>query len=412
MPHVPYPVGDAATKDFVWSMVTRSKGFGNNWSTILSSGTSEKAVCASTRGLVVRGGRYKLGDSWRWPVKPYSRTASVVSCIGGPENLGNSPIPANCTIFRDRTGMPYAMPLNPMQILAPSGGVEVPGLVESGLPVLSSNTRNRLITECMVKIGDRKVNYGEALGEGRKTLSHLAQTSSTVIKALLALRRGNFGQMLKLLGLSRRKVLTGKSAAEKWLEVQYAWMPLLSDIYDTGKLLSDGMARKSQNITAVRVLSESAVFTRKTSWCELVGSAKVQHRCVLHYRLSNQTTDTLSRLGLINPAEVAWALVPYSFVVDWFLPIGNVLEAYTTTVGLTFIDGCISSLASVDGSGTHENAGSGLYYLTGSRFQWSASHSGFQRTVVTAPLALPYVKSPFSSKHIVSALALLRQLRR
>ena len=32
------------------------------------------------------------------------------------------------------------------------------------------------------------------------------------------------------------------------------------------------------------------------------------------------------QLGLADPATVVWELIPYSFVVDWFIPIGSYLE--------------------------------------------------------------------------------------
>jgi hypothetical protein len=33
-------------------------------------------------------------------------------------------------------------------------------------------------------------------------------------------------------------------------------------------------------------------------------------------------------LGLVNPLEIAWEVVPYSFVVDWFLPVGSYIAAW------------------------------------------------------------------------------------
>jgi hypothetical protein len=32
------------------------------------------------------------------------------------------------------------------------------------------------------------------------------------------------------------------------------------------------------------------------------------------------------QLGLLDPATVLWEIIPYSFVVDWFLPIGSYLD--------------------------------------------------------------------------------------
>jgi hypothetical protein len=36
--------------------------------------------------------------------------------------------------------------------------------------------------------------------------------------------------------------------------------------------------------------------------------------------------DTQRTLGLYDPAGLAWELLPFSFVADWFVPIGNYLE--------------------------------------------------------------------------------------
>lgn len=42
-----------------------------------------------------------------------------------------------------------------------------------------------------------------------------------------------------------------------------------------------------------------------------------------------------NQLGLINPATVAWEVVPFSFLVDWFLPVSRFLESQTDTLGLS-----------------------------------------------------------------------------
>jgi len=38
---------------------------------------------------------------------------------------------------------------------------------------------------------------------------------------------------------------------------------------------------------------------------------------------------------LTNPALVAWELVPFSFVADWFVPIGSWLTAIAPLIGIT-----------------------------------------------------------------------------
>lgn len=50
---------------------------------------------------------------------------------------------------------------------------------------------------------------------------------------------------------------------------------------------------------------------------------------------------------MINPVGIAWELVPFSFAVDWFIPVGKFLNSYTDLAGVdliraytTFTDRC------------------------------------------------------------------------
>ena len=52
----------------------------------------------------------------------------------------------------------------------------------------------------------------------------------------------------------------------------------------------------------------------------------------------NQNLLLANRLGIINPQTWLWDNVPWSFVVDWWLPVGSFLSNLTALVGLT-LDG-------------------------------------------------------------------------
>ena len=45
------------------------------------------------------------------------------------------------------------------------------------------------------------------------------------------------------------------------------------------------------------------------------------------------------QLGIDNPLEVVWELIPLSFVADWFIPVGEFLRSLTATNGLVFHSG-------------------------------------------------------------------------
>jgi hypothetical protein len=55
--------------------------------------------------------------------------------------------------------------------------------------------------------------------------------------------------------------------------------------------------------------------------------------------VDSQLTGALSNHDLINPLSIGWEVIPYSFVVDWFAPIGNTLSSLTATAGLDFLGG-------------------------------------------------------------------------
>jgi hypothetical protein len=71
--------------------------------------------------------------------------------------------------------------------------------------------------------------------------------------------------------------------------------------------------------------------------CTYVGSSVAKAGGKL--RVTCTMTAELETLGLLNPLSLAWELLPYSFVIDWFLPIGDYLAATTASAGMTWVNG-------------------------------------------------------------------------
>ena len=66
---------------------------------------------------------------------------------------------------------------------------------------------------------------------------------------------------------------------------------------------------------------------------EIVGSAKYM------YFVDNPILFTLDQLGVINPLSIGWELIPFSFVVDWFVPIGDALQSVVPPQGIRALRG-------------------------------------------------------------------------
>jgi hypothetical protein len=55
-------------------------------------------------------------------------------------------------------------------------------------------------------------------------------------------------------------------------------------------------------------------------------------------RVDNPNLHLAQQLGFINPLSVAWELVPFSFVVDWFGNVGQVLASFSDFAGLSQVN--------------------------------------------------------------------------
>jgi hypothetical protein len=141
-----------------------------------------------------------------------------------------------------------------------------------------------------------------------------------------------------------RKELSRKPTAaltNGWLELQYGWKPLLSDLYGSCEWLANKLERSP------RFKESSSAEIGHNVGATILGtpfgsvSSQISYhivRYVLYF--SQEGQHDLSELGLINPVSIAWELLPWSFVLDWILPIGNYLNNLDATYGLVFVKGC------------------------------------------------------------------------
>ncbi|UJQ85086.1 MAG: putative maturation protein [Etongtovirus faecivicinum] len=260
-------------------------------------------------------------------------------------------------------------------------------------PNVSNNMKARADTECLLKVQKGIVNYGEAIAEARKTLRHLSKTAITLAKALRYARRGKWRQVQKTLDLKKSQVKSGKSPANRWLEYQYGWTPLVADIHGTFELLQEQIRTREMIFSAVRTVQDGNYSCRTK----------------LYYKIRDEELAFINQMGLLNPLTVAWNLVPFSFVFDWLMPVSSFLDAFTATLGAEFVSGTRSTRTVFDhyvvNKGPFPTAGDGT--ITG-----TVSGIALRRAKLSSfPTPALYVKNPLSVTHAISAVALLRSLK-
>lgn len=177
------------------------------------------------------------------------------------------------------------------------------------------------------------VGAGQNLVEYRQTLALVRSTIDALKQPIVT-----FGKQVRALGRSgKRKDLTRvglKNLGAAWLTFHFGIEPLIKDLYAGLERLD----QQHQGITKHYACSASQTWEYEsvnTGW--YTDSVKEQYRGVVRFQADvecvNPTLASLNDFGLLNPATLAWEIVPFSFVVDWFIPVGSYLNSFTDLVG-------------------------------------------------------------------------------
>ncbi len=197
-----------------------------------------------------------------------------------------------------------------------------------------------LIGKLSNRINGETFNMGVFLGEGKEALGTIAEGATRIRKALSSVRKGNLAAAAKYLFLDPKSHTSRPSVrntarndvAGQWLQLQYGWLPMVEDVFNAAGHFAYMQNRpqilryraKKERRTAAQV-SESSSVER------IIGETYVAKRIIANVSKINE----IANLGLTDPASVAWELMPYSFVIDWFIPIGNYLAALNLQRSLT-----------------------------------------------------------------------------
>lgn len=284
--------------------------------------------------------------------------------------------------------------------------------------VLRSNLVNRVKQKVLERVRDSDINIAVTYAERERTLSMLGSSLGRLGRAYSAARSGNFQDAAAFLtgGNSGRSV--SGSVASGWLELQYGWLPLMSDIFGYCKTLQKQMTHREYVVVRAKQTIQESRFeaTRVLEYIDGTQiDAKFDASCRIKMRSTSMLLKTAAEIGLTNPALVAWELVPFSFVVDWALPIGSFLSQFDSALGWEFHSGSVTqfshSVATKSRSVHTPPPGYKDYAVNGSRTSMEVSVVRSGITSWAGMYSLPAFKDPRSLTHVLNALALLTSKR-
>lgn len=240
------------------------------------------------------------------------------------------------------------------------------GLWSGYIPRHLADASNEAQTTALNRLTDGKTeggtqaSFGSALLQMRSTLSDIGRLSTALLSGTKHAMEGNWKSALGAFGLSQRDASI-RGVAEKFLFVNYGIMPTVGDLKDLHAVMSDH-AKKSKFLTVSGKATRSENRSGTSGYNQWTTSVDTTARCKIRAVVIDPVIHSLSQNGLINPLSIAWDLVPYSFVFDWWLPIGDILRGYESSLGLQFVSGYISQTTNgyahmIDIERTLENGG-------------------------------------------------------
>ena len=220
--------------------------------------------------------------------------------------------------------------------------------------------------------------------EGMVFLGQLGKTLHQIRHPAQTLRKGvrEFIRLSKKRAKQETRHSFKKVLADTWLEANYGWAPLFSDIKGGNEALKDLIARPAIETRMAKGYAEKMYFTTSFDgdydvlgdnvvgitvntdyWISMLYRAEIVLTCPSTLTMNNAT------LGF-DPANIVptvWELVPWSFLIDYFTNVGEVLNAWSFPdwrirwINRSFKEShkrrIVSKLSHVDASNRYYNPG-------------------------------------------------------
>lgn len=271
--------------------------------------------------------------------------------------------------------------------------------------------------KCLSKVPQSTFNAPLFAAEANKTLDLIVKSARTMYSAYKNVKKGRISAACRDLGITKPK-----GPSSNWLSYRYGWLPLISDVKDAAEAAAFHWYEGEP---------PTHVYTRLTSeGTRYLSGSQTTTRCVMYYApvagvqssdytawrteckagltlISKSTTyQTLHQFGLDDPLSLAWELVPFSFVADWFIGVGDYLASRSTLNGWEVLDGFTVEVRDVSGNIILTNSSFGAGGSSPYRYRYFS-----RKPWLGTPPAFPIVAVNLNPSRILDAVSLLRNIR-
>lgn len=237
----------------------------------------------------------------------------------------------NIYLDKDSYGLPLKIP--------PSSDV-------SHADLASAISEAATSVQSKVASGDAQVledmaQFGQAMDLFRKPLAG-AQRLTSAFEKVLRNRQQSAGKAFGSLGAAGAQFVSGE-----WLKYRYGILPIINDM----KAIMATLARPPQKIRKTEHASVQLSGSSYASGISPSGDWYFEHKRESHTDILVRATSideyfrsfrTDLGLSVDQIPRTVWNIIPFSFVVDWFVNVDDFINAITPKVGVRHLGGCIS----------------------------------------------------------------------
>jgi hypothetical protein len=203
-----------------------------------------------------------------------------------------------------------------------------------------------------------------------------------------------------------------------WLEWTYGWKPLAGSVFGAAQGMVAACSPPGSGVSAMPVRENASEkgthqFTRTVDSEGVIRTraedSVYQCRIVAFYAMTTGGLNSVAGLTSLNPVSIAWELVPYSFVADWFVDVGSYLRNMESSLlyGSDFVGGYLNERSKITVVET----------ANGGDIDFAAQASGeveikeFKRSVLgSSPMPRPpSFNAQLGVSRLISAASLLSQ---
>lgn len=210
---------------------------------------------------------------------------------------------------------------------------------------------NKAYQSFIEKMGGME-EVGTALAETASSFRMAHNRAHQLWNAWDVLRRGTLKEMFTVLGMDRdllkrehekiwnRHTKSLENASGLWLEYWMGWSPLMSDIYAAPRAFASLQPKYFIRTGGSR--EYNATYRRgqpPNGRTSVDGSCSALIECHMSgtVRVTNPNYHLAKNLGM-SPQDIIWNITPWSWMIDWFTNVGQVVSSMNDWVGVELTD--------------------------------------------------------------------------